>query len=432
MMLEAAGVHPDEGTIHAWLDGALDANASAEVESHIASCATCAPRAAEARGLIAGASRVVGLLDENPAPLLEPASTRTAGTDLSVWRLLRVTPVRASIAAMLVVAVGIMLTRGHLAVDTGSGIPALDTVASSSVRTGVGPAATMSATVPAPPAGNAMIHDSVLNSAVSRRLASEQPLRTLAPTPGVAIPSAPSEGSAAQRNDVNAEAKVLAGRASMVAQRESAGTRADRTRAGVGQLAASAAEATERVTVAAKAADNATRQGFDSRSSAPSAIVGRGECYRIESASPAVWGSVHLPMLLAMDSAGTLARILTASGGETEARASLRRGGPDTAFFVLRRIGFIGAMTLSGSGEARSGTVQSAPANPALSAVVVTGTASRSDSNVVAAGSRAGQARKSGTTPSVEQRSAVAPVGAGVASGPLIAITARRVSCPAP
>ena len=94
-MLEDDGVHPDEGTIHAWLDDALDADASALVAEHVAGCASCEARVAEARGLIAGAARVVGLLDDKPTPLIKPAATPTAGTDLSVRRLLRVTPARA-------------------------------------------------------------------------------------------------------------------------------------------------------------------------------------------------------------------------------------------------------------------------------------------------------------------------------------------------
>ena len=113
MMLEADGVHPDEATIHAWLDGELDAQEAARLDAHVAECASCGSRVAEARGLIAGASRVVGLLDEQPAPLVKPLGTPSAGTGGSVWRLLRVTPARAAIAAALVVAVGIGLTRGQ-------------------------------------------------------------------------------------------------------------------------------------------------------------------------------------------------------------------------------------------------------------------------------------------------------------------------------
>jgi hypothetical protein len=59
--------HLDEGTIHAWLDGALSAEESARTEAHVASCATCAEAIAEARGLIAASSRILTALDNVPS-----------------------------------------------------------------------------------------------------------------------------------------------------------------------------------------------------------------------------------------------------------------------------------------------------------------------------------------------------------------------------
>ena len=64
MKTEYEGIHPDEGSIHAWLDDALDADEASRVALHVESCAECAGLVAEARGLIAGASRVVRLLDD--------------------------------------------------------------------------------------------------------------------------------------------------------------------------------------------------------------------------------------------------------------------------------------------------------------------------------------------------------------------------------
>ena len=396
------GVHPDEGTIHAWLDSALDARESARMVTHVASCAACASRVAEARGLIAGATRVVGLLDEQPAPLIKPASTPTAGTDLAVWRLLRVTPARASIAALLVVAVGIGLTRRHLGVDTGLLAP--DTI--------------VSAIAP--------VRDSVLNSAVARRLAREQPQRSVAAAPGVAIPTVPVVGESARATNFgNAEAKVLAGRASIVAQRESAGTRADRTRAGVGQLVSGAEDARVRVTVAAQAADSAGRSALVGRAKGEAPSVAPGECYRVESASPATWGSVHLPMIIALDSAGTLARVLTASGAETEARAFLQYNGADSATFRLRRIGFSGSMTLAATGATRTGTMRSTSIT-SLDQVVTTATG---------ASAKPAQAARDKATNSPEPKAAPpapAPAGARdeLGGAAAIPVTARRVSCP--
>ena len=49
--------HPDEGMIHTWLDDALDAAEGERIAAHVRTCDECQARVAEARGLIAGASR---------------------------------------------------------------------------------------------------------------------------------------------------------------------------------------------------------------------------------------------------------------------------------------------------------------------------------------------------------------------------------------
>src|SRR5258706_13986822 len=56
--------HLDEGTIHAWLDGALGEAESREVERHVSECAECSAAVAEARGLIAASSRILSALDD--------------------------------------------------------------------------------------------------------------------------------------------------------------------------------------------------------------------------------------------------------------------------------------------------------------------------------------------------------------------------------
>jgi hypothetical protein len=67
--------HPDEGTIHAWLDGELSAEEAQSLESHIAGCAECSSTVAEARGLIAASSRIVSALDIIPAGVIPAAPT---------------------------------------------------------------------------------------------------------------------------------------------------------------------------------------------------------------------------------------------------------------------------------------------------------------------------------------------------------------------
>ena len=90
--------HPEEGTIHAWLDGALSANEAAALESHVATCTACAAAVAEARGLIAASSRIVGHLDAVPGKVI-PAAGRRRGTS---WR----NPWFAAVAAGLILFVG--------------------------------------------------------------------------------------------------------------------------------------------------------------------------------------------------------------------------------------------------------------------------------------------------------------------------------------
>lgn len=86
---------PDEGLIHAWLDGELDAAESARVESLVANDAEWAAAAAEARGLIAATSRIVGALDHVPAGVIPVATARSARRAPRWWM--------ARVAALLVV-----------------------------------------------------------------------------------------------------------------------------------------------------------------------------------------------------------------------------------------------------------------------------------------------------------------------------------------
>ena len=86
MMTETNG-HLDEGTIHAWLDGALPPDESALVEGHVRSCAGCSALLAEARGLVAASSRILSSLDAVPGDVIPG---RDAGVDqLAVLRARR-------------------------------------------------------------------------------------------------------------------------------------------------------------------------------------------------------------------------------------------------------------------------------------------------------------------------------------------------------
>lgn len=103
--------HPDEGTIHAWLDGALPPAEASALEAHVASCAECSAAVAEARGMLAAASRILSTLDDvsgGVIPAAAPAdATRVAarrGSAAEV-RPFRFRAARWQVAAGLMIAV---------------------------------------------------------------------------------------------------------------------------------------------------------------------------------------------------------------------------------------------------------------------------------------------------------------------------------------
>ncbi len=107
--------HPDEGTIHAWLDGALSPDESADLEAHAASCPECSAAIAEARGLIAASSRIVSALDIGPGgviPVRKPAPRPWYSS----------TQLRAAAAVIFVAGASFLLVRDR-------GTPTLSDVA---------------------------------------------------------------------------------------------------------------------------------------------------------------------------------------------------------------------------------------------------------------------------------------------------------------
>lgn len=91
--------HPDEGTIHSWLDGALGSGEAARVEAHVKECPECAAAVAEARGFIAASSRILTALDNAPRGVI-PATVPKKRFDPLVWRVA---------ASVLVVAAGTLV-----------------------------------------------------------------------------------------------------------------------------------------------------------------------------------------------------------------------------------------------------------------------------------------------------------------------------------
>jgi hypothetical protein len=93
---------PDEGLIHQWLDGECTPEESARIEALVASDPEWAAAVAEARGLIAASSRIVGALDAVPRAV--PAAAPSASAALRVRR--RAVPSWMGVAAGLVLVAG--------------------------------------------------------------------------------------------------------------------------------------------------------------------------------------------------------------------------------------------------------------------------------------------------------------------------------------
>ncbi len=125
--------HLDEGTAHAWLDGALPPDEAARAAAHVAGCAVCAALVAEAQGLLAGASRILGALDEVPGGVLPRDAAREAARDAALSAALAAAaterrdtrrdargarrawyagvPLRAAAAVLLVAGLGTIVVR---------------------------------------------------------------------------------------------------------------------------------------------------------------------------------------------------------------------------------------------------------------------------------------------------------------------------------
>jgi Putative zinc-finger len=188
--------HLDEGTIHAWLDGALAAEQAADVERHARDCAECAALVADARGMIAGAARIVSALDDVPAGVIPKQQPATASR--SLWRTLHLTPLRAALAASLMVAAASLAVIRHAPLERA---PLVDGPfdARSPVPTAAVPAAAQApAATPTPavatPAATSLNKD--------REKAEEPPRRELAKQPA---PAAAPRG-AEERQEKVAEA----------------------------------------------------------------------------------------------------------------------------------------------------------------------------------------------------------------------------------
>jgi hypothetical protein len=429
--------HPDEGLIHAWLDGALGAPESERLTAHVSGCAACQARVAEARGLIAGASRIVAALDDVAAgtrPGWATSAGREAGASSdvtpitrgadpvpqrSLWRWLRVTPGRAALAATILVALGITLTHDRVAEDSLRSVTSTFETQRSDVP------ATTPAEGGAGEGAKAPARDALLDSAVAGNVAASQGRPRIEAAPGPSIPQAPLSTSMELPAGGGA-ARVARGRAVAEAQRDTASVTADRLRVGSLERASATVGATEGVTGAAATripAAAPARQGAMMAKQDVDAVA--ISCVRLDSPDPdARWADQRFPLVLSIDSGSAAgprdASVLTVAGQPTELRATWRPREGDSVSITLRRIGYSGSIVLGPGEGARSGVARSAAAPTALQEEVVA-VAPSAQSRARADGAR-DEARKSEAAP----QPAPAP-------GPPVRqlrVNARTVPCP--
>jgi len=465
--------HPDEGLIHAWLDDALGAAEAERIAAHVRTCAECQARVAEARGLIAGASRIVAALDDAPAgsrpgwaqsALAEGGAasgaaqtgTTAAATGGSLWRWLRVTPGRAALAATILVAVGITLTYERMGTDSAPRSVAsvfnpqkADVPAATSPEGGVADAAKP--------------RDELLDSATARNVEIAQGRPRLEAARGPSVPVAPPPSTALSEPMGAAGEAVALGRASAESARESAPVAPDRSYTAVtggipsparrditgatasiqpsaptpgdplrgvrreqlpaqpqtGQAAPSADRAREPFASAADGAGLAKASGY---------AVAR-TCVRLDSPdADARWADQPFPLVLAVEPGAAAeardAAVLTPSGQTTQLRARWSPRGGDSVSITLRRLGYSGSIVLGPEAGARAGLAVSAASPTRLEELSVTSvpTQGRAQANADRA-----EARKA--APAAPQAAAPTP-----APGPPVRqlrVTAQRVACPA-
>jgi hypothetical protein len=150
----------DEGLIHAWLDGELDAVEAARVERLVAEDAEWAAAAAEARGLIAASSRILGALDMVAGDVI-PRGGSAAGTAAPEFGESRVAKPsvarRGLVPTWMRIAAGFVLVAGVAYLGRGRGdMGTSPTVIGEVAADAVAPARIAAAPI-APPAAEAVV-----------------------------------------------------------------------------------------------------------------------------------------------------------------------------------------------------------------------------------------------------------------------------------
>lgn len=143
--------HPDEGTIHAWIDGALTVEEASSIESHAAECSECSAAIAEARGLIAASSRILLALDDVPGGVIPVPATLPRPR---AWYARN--DLRAAAAVLLVAGTSLIVVRneqGELPPNRGTMSVSVDTAPSNAAANVAANAATTAPAESSPASG---------------------------------------------------------------------------------------------------------------------------------------------------------------------------------------------------------------------------------------------------------------------------------------
>lgn len=302
---------PDEGLIHQWLDGECTPEESARLEQLVATDPAWAAAVAEARGLMAASSRIVGALDAVPRAM--PAGAQAAP---ALRRAPSALPRRRAVPRWLGLAAGLVLVAGTAYVlrdqATGPFGPAATPVAESVPSTPSGGDTTAAfdprsimPPLTVPPVGAVRTADRVLGDAERAAGATqaapsvEEPfVPQPAPAPPVVVPRAEADAELRRAAELNVE------------QERARATRA----AGTGEVA--------RVAPARQAA---TAVPAAPMMAAPRALPTLEGCWRV-TAPPEFAGVLKAPTI--RRAAGDTLVLVTVHGDITVVRAGdVLRGG---------------------------------------------------------------------------------------------------------
>jgi hypothetical protein len=210
--------HPDEGLIHAWLDGALPPDEATRIEALVRDDRAWGAAAAEARGLIANASRVLASLDDAPSALSQSVPPMRSASAPAArrwgWRV-------SSIAAVLLVAVVARVTWRERTPDDVAPLQRAPVATSGPART--------TAKMPAPPrdVGNIAAAPSAPPVPAEPRGVAAEVAITAAPPPPPPPAPAPSRAMAAK--SAAASSTLDAAATTDIAAERRAGREVDRT-----------------------------------------------------------------------------------------------------------------------------------------------------------------------------------------------------------